>query len=190
MHLRPTRQVRHDPSRVEHLEAALKREPGSLTALTALSNAYVVQGDADRSADVSLRVARVHAENGHLFQGVEAARTGLETAPHAIALRYYLAQLLARMSRNDEAKSEIHVLLDQAESSKKTMRSGKVHELLASCYRLLLRIDPFDARAIEGRSQLGQRRMAVLRRHRWFVRGGIAAGVMHGDPAGGRAPGW
>ncbi len=163
---------------VDHLKLSLKREPSNFTALTALRNAYIGQGDADHTADVSLRLARVHADNGHLFQGVEAARVGLEAAPNAIALRYYLAQLLARTSRNDEAKSELYLLIDETESSARALRSGKVHELLASCYRLLLRIDPLDERAVEGRSLLGRRKIAVLRRRRWMVRGGIAAGVL------------
>ena len=163
---------------IDHLELALKNEPSNLVAMTALRDAYFENDDIERAADLSLRMSRTYAENNHLFQAVESARVGLEVAPHAIALRYYLAQLLARTSRNDEAKAELYHLIEETEGSKKAMRSAKAHELLSSCYRLLLRIDPLDARAVEGRSLLGRRKMAVLRRQRLFVRGGIVAGVL------------
>jgi len=155
---------------IEHLEQSLRMEPDNFRALSALRQAFAKQEDPERAAEVSLRIARAFADRGDLEQAIEACRSGLAIAPGGIALRYYLGQVLVRADRPQEAQKELYALVEETESSRRAMRSGKAHELLQSCYRLLLKIDPQDERALKGlktieryRSASYQRRMRLLR---------------------------
>ena len=48
-------------------------------------------------------------------------------------------------------------LIDTTHASKEAMRSKKAHELLSSCYRLLLKINPHDEAAHRGLRDLAVR---------------------------------
>ena len=146
--------------------------------MMALRDAFQQQGDRERVAEMSLRIARHQAEGGNLDAAVEACRVGLESAPRAVALRFFYAQLLARTDRVFEAREAIHEIIRDTESAKRTLRAERAAELLTSCYRLLLKIDPNDASAQDGLDGLEKRRRTSLRKQRFVLRGGIAAALL------------
>ncbi len=162
---------------VEHLEEALRSEASHGAALTALRDAYAQQGDAERVAEVSLRLARAQADRSELDDAIATCRSGIEQAPQAVALRFFHAQILARASRVEEAREEMHAVIRATEAAK-AATSDKAYELLANCYRLLLKIDPSDAEAEKGLQDIDRRRMLVMRRKKIVTRGGAAAALL------------
>ncbi len=162
---------------IEHLEEAIRSDGTHMGALSALRDAYVQQGDAERVAEVSLRLARAEADRGDLDRAIDACREGIEQAPQAVALRFFHAQVLARTGRTEEAREEMHAIIRATEAAKGP-KSDKAYELLTSCYRLLLKIDPQDAQAEKGLQEIDRRRMVVLRRKKLVTRGGAAAALL------------
>lgn len=165
-------------SGVELLEQSLRLDPDNLRALFALRRCHAGQGDPDRAAEISLRIARAFAEKNELDEAIKACRTGLEISPKGIALRFYLGQLLARAEKPEEAKHELYGIVRETESSRRAMRSAKAHDLLSSCYRLILKIDPDDAQAAKGLAAVDRLRASDRRRRVLLVRGGIAAALL------------
>jgi len=163
---------------IEYLEQTLRSDATHLGALMALREAFVRQGDAERVAEMSVKIARIHADKARLAEALEACAVGLEHAPNAIALRFHYAQLLARTEHLTEAKDQIWSLVHETERSGKAARNDKAHELLSSCYRLLLKVDPTDQEAESGLRDLDRRRMSSLRRRKLAVRGGAAVAVL------------
>ncbi|MFI5403020.1 MAG: PQQ-binding-like beta-propeller repeat protein, partial [Planctomycetota bacterium] len=162
---------------IEHLEEALRSEGSHGSALATLRDAYAQQGDAERVAEVSLRLARAQADRGELDDAIGTCRSGIEQAPQAVALRFFHAQVLARASRVDEAREEMYAVIRATETAK-AATSDKAYELLANCYRLLLKIDPTDAEAEKGLQDIDRRRMLVMRRKKIVTRGGAAAALL------------
>ncbi|MCK6459359.1 MAG: PQQ-binding-like beta-propeller repeat protein [Planctomycetes bacterium] len=162
---------------IEHLEEALRHDGTHMGAMAALRDAYVQQGDAERIAEVSLRLARAEADRGDLDRAIATCREGIEQAPQAVALRFFHAQVLARTGRTEEAREEMHAIIRATEASKGP-KSDKAYELLTNCYRLLLKIDPADAEAEKGLQDIDRRRMLVLRRKKVVTRGGAAAALL------------
>jgi tetratricopeptide (TPR) repeat protein len=160
---------------IDYLEQTLRSDSTHFGALISLRDAFIQQEDAERVAEISLKIARAHSEQGDLNSAIDACRQGLDVAPTAIALRFYHAQLLARTDYVEEARAEIHALVQETEQTRRATRNEKTQELLASCYRLLLRIDPEDEDAKLGMRDLDRRRMSSLRRRKLALRGGIAA---------------
>jgi len=160
---------------IDYLEQTLRSDSTHFGALISLRDAFIQQEDTERVAEISLKIARAHSEQGDLNAAIEACRQGLDVAPAAIALRFYHAQLLARTDYVEEARAEIHTLIQETEQTRRATRNEKAQELLASCYRLLLRIDPEDEDAKLGMRDLDRRRMSSLRRRKLAMRGGIAA---------------
>jgi len=163
---------------IDYLEQTLRSDSSHFGALIALREAFVQQEDTERVAEISLKIARMHSEQGDLASAIESCRQGLDVAPTALALRFYHAQLLARTDYVEEARAEIHTLVQETEHSRKGTRNEKAQELLASCYRLLLRIDPDDEDAKLGMRDLDRRRMSSLRRRKLALRGGITAAAL------------
>lgn len=162
---------------IEHLEEALRSDGSHGSALSTLRDAYAQQGDAERVAEVSLRLARAQADRGELDEAITTCRSGIEQAPQAVALRFFHAQVLARASRVEEAREEMYAIIRATEAAK-TATSDKAYELLANCYRLLLKIDPGDAEAEKGLQDIDRRRMLVMRRKKIVTRGGAAAALL------------
>jgi outer membrane protein assembly factor BamB/tetratricopeptide (TPR) repeat protein len=160
---------------IDYLEQTLRSDSTHFGALISLREAFIRQEDTERVAEISLKIARAHSEQGDLASAIESCRQGLDVAPTALALRFYHAQLLARTDYVEEARAEIHTLIQETEHTRKATRNEKAQELLASCYRLLLRIDPDDEDAKLGMRDLDRRRMSSLRRRKLALRGGIAA---------------
>ncbi len=163
---------------IDYLEQTLRSDSTHFGALISLREAFIQQEDTERVAEMSLKIARAHSEQGDLTAAIESCRQGLDVAPAALALRFYYAQLLARTDYVEEARAEIHALIQETEQSRKGARNEKAQELLASCYRLLLRIDPEDEDAKLGMRDLDRRRMSSLRRRKLALRGGIAAAAL------------
>lgn len=163
---------------IEHLEQALRHEPDNFTALSGLRTAFAKMEDGERAAEVSLRIARAHAERNDLAQAIEACRSGLSISPTSIALRFYLGQVLLRAERTEEARQELHTLVQETETSRKAMRSDKAIELLQSCYRMLLKIDPQDERALRGVKELDRRRASTGRRQTLAIRIAVASAIL------------
>ena len=162
----------------ELLEQALRKDSDNRETLSSLRNAFAELGDAERTAEISLKMARSFAEQDDLDRAIEECRTGQEMSPGSIALRFNLAQFLARGDRDSEAKHELNALIRETESSAKAMRSRKAHDLLKSCYRLLLKIDPEDEDAHRGMRSLDRRRVSTMRNKKLVVQGGIAAAIL------------
>jgi outer membrane protein assembly factor BamB/tetratricopeptide (TPR) repeat protein len=162
---------------IEHLEEALRADGSNGAALATLRDAYAQQNDTERVAEVSLRLARAQADRGELDEALETCRSGIEQAPQAVSLRFLYAQVLARSNRIDEAREEMYTVIRATEASK-AASSDRAYELLANCYRLLLKIDPSDAEAEAGLRDIDRRRMLVLRRKKFVVRGGAAAALL------------
>jgi len=162
----------------EHLEQALRHDSTLFAALETLRDAFARQGDRERVAEASLKIARVLNESGNLDGAIEACAVGLQDAPRAVSLRYYFAQLLLRADRLEDARREIIELVRATESSRKAMRSEKAIELLNSCYRLLLKIDPEDADAALGLKNLEKIQASTGRKRRILVHGGIAVAFL------------
>jgi len=163
---------------VELLEQALRSDPDNQETLQALLHAFAVLGDAERTAEVSLKMARSLSDDGHLDAAIDACRGGLEVAPSSIALRHQLSQLLLRSDRSEEAGEELWILIRGMEGSNRVMRSKKAHDLLVNCYRLLLRINPHDEEVLDGMHNLDRMRVSTLRRRNVMMHGGIAAAVL------------
>jgi len=162
---------------IEYLEEALRNDASHGGALTALRDAYVQQGDAERVAEVSLKLARTQADRGDLHEAIATCREGIEQAPQAIPLRFFHAQTLARASRVEEAQEEMYAVIRATEGAR-AATSDKAYELLTNCYRLLLKIDPTDAEAERGLHEIDRRRMLVMRRKKLVTRGGAAAALL------------
>ncbi|MHC4816713.1 MAG: DUF4388 domain-containing protein, partial [Planctomycetota bacterium] len=163
---------------IDYLEQTLRSDSTHFGALISLRDAFIQQEDTERVAEISLKIARAHSEQGDLASAIESCRQGLDVAPAALSLRFYYAQLLARTDYVEEARAEIHTLVQETEQTRKATRNEKAQELLASCYRLLLRIDPDDEDAKLGMRDLDRRRMSSLRRRKFALRGGIAAAAL------------
>jgi outer membrane protein assembly factor BamB len=163
---------------IDYLEQTLRSDSTHFGALSSLRDAFIQQEDTERVAEISLKIARAHSEQGDLTSAIDSCRQGLDVAPAALALRFYYAQLLARTDYVEEARAEIHTLVQETEQTRKATRNEKAQELLASCYRLLLRIDPDDEDAKLGMRDLDRRRMSSLRRRKLALRGGIAAAAL------------
>ncbi len=162
---------------IEHLEEALRSDASHDGALSSLRDAYAQLGDAERVGEVSLRLARAQADRGELDDAIATCRSGIEQAPQAVALRFFHAQVLSRAGRLEEAREEMHTVIRATEAAKAST-SDKAYELLASCYRLLLKIDPADAEAEQGLKDIDRRRMLVMRRKKIVTRGGAAAALL------------
>jgi outer membrane protein assembly factor BamB/tetratricopeptide (TPR) repeat protein len=162
---------------VEYLEEALRSDASHLGAMATLRDAYVQLADAERVGEVSLRLARAQADNGELEKAIDTCREGTEQAPQAIPLRFFHAQVLARSGRLEEAREEMYSVIRATEASK-AAGTDKAYDLLTSCYRLLLKIDPQDAEAERGLQEIDRRRMAQLRRRKLVTRGGAAAALL------------
>jgi outer membrane protein assembly factor BamB/tetratricopeptide (TPR) repeat protein len=162
---------------IEHLEESLRSDASHHAALSTLRDAYAQLGDAERVAEVSLRLARAQADRGELDQAVETCRAGIEQAPQAMALRFFHAQVLARASRVEEAREEMYAVIRSTDVAR-AATSDKAYELLSSCYRLLLKIDPDDAEAEKGLQDIDRRRMLRMRRKKFVTRGGAAAALL------------
>ncbi len=163
---------------VEYLEQALRHDSSLFEAMLAIRDAFARQDDRERVAETSLKMARAHVENGNLDGALEACDAGLQDAPQAVTLRYYYAQLLMRGDRYEDAREEIIELVQTTESSRKAMRSEKALELLASCYRLLLKIDPEDEDAIVGLKTLESVKIAGGRKRKNLIRAAVAAALL------------
>lgn len=163
---------------IDYLEQTLRSDSTHSGALISLRDAFIQQEDTERVAEMSLKIARTHSEQGDLAAAIEACRRGLDLAPAALALRFYYAQLLARTDYVEEARAEVRTLIQETAQTRKGTRNEKAQELLASCYRLLLRIDPDDEGAKLGMRDLDRRRMSSLRRRKLALRGGIAAAAL------------
>lgn len=179
---------------IEHLEQTLRYDPSHFDSLVALREAFIAQGDEERVAEISLKIARQQAEYGDLEGAIEACCVGMEKAPHSMGLRFYYAQLLARVDRVDEARTEILAIVQDTEDTRDVARSRKAQELLASCFKLLLKIDSSDADAQQGLYDLERARTSAQRRRQMFVRLGVAAALLLvvgvvGLTVGGRGPG-
>ncbi|HEX5137601.1 MAG TPA: PQQ-binding-like beta-propeller repeat protein [Planctomycetota bacterium] len=162
---------------IEHLEEALRSDGTHMGALAALRDAYVQLGDAERVAEVSLRLARAEADQGDLARAIDTCREGIEQAPQAVALRFFHAQILARSGRVEEAREEVYEIVRATEATRGP-KTDRAYELLTNCYRFLLKIDPSDAEADKGLQEIDRRRMAVLRRRKLVTRGGAAAALL------------
>ncbi|MHC4548346.1 MAG: DUF4388 domain-containing protein [Planctomycetota bacterium] len=163
---------------IDYLEQTLRSDGTHFGAMISLRDAFIQQKDAERVAEMSLKIARTHSERGDLTAAITSCVQGLDLAPDAVPLRFYYAQLLARTDRVDEARDEIYGLVHETERERRTARTEKTHELLASCYRLLLKIDPEDEEARLGMRDIDRRRMSSLRRRKLLVRGGVAAALL------------
>ena len=163
---------------VDQLEQALRHDPGSREALLALRDCFATLEDHERAADVSLRIARSHSEEQDLAGAIDACREGLEISPRAIALRFYYAQLLARTDEKVLAQAELRELVEATRTQKRALRNRKARELLSSCYRLLLRLDPEDGFAAKGLKDLESQSADKIRHRRLLLRGSIAAAVL------------
>jgi len=163
---------------VEQLEQALRSDPGNRAAMVTLRDCFASLGDEERAAETSLRIARSYAEEQDLGGAIEVCRAGLELSPRAIALRYYYARLLARADERALAQAELRELIDLTLGQKRALRNRKARELLSSCYRLLLRLDPEDSFATEGLRELDRQGGDWLRRRRLVLRGSIAAAAL------------
>ncbi|MDH3590387.1 MAG: PQQ-binding-like beta-propeller repeat protein [Planctomycetota bacterium] len=163
---------------IEYLEQALRNDSGNLEALSALQAAFAEQGDVERAAETALKVARALADSGEIERAVVACEEGIDLAPGAVALRYYACQLYMRTDRIEEASEQLCALIEETETSRKLMRSEKAQELLTSCYRLLLKIDPDDEAAQAGLRAVERRSAGGTKRRNTLVRGGIAAAVI------------
>ncbi|MHC4937407.1 MAG: DUF4388 domain-containing protein [Planctomycetota bacterium] len=163
---------------VDQLERALRQAPGNTEALIALRDCFAALGDGERAAEVSLRIARSCAEEQDIDGAVEACRTGLEISPNAIALRFYYATLLARSDEKVLAQAELHELIESTREQKRALRNRKTRELLASCYRLLIRLDPEDEFAAKGLRELVRHSGENIRRRRLIMRSAVAAAAL------------
>jgi len=163
---------------VDQLEQALRHDPGNREALVALRDCFAALEDDERAAETSLRIARALAEDQDLGGAIDACRDGLEISPRAIALRYYYAQLLARTDEKVLAQAELRELVDATLVQKRALRNRKARELLSSCYRLLLRLDPEDDFAQSGLRELERQSGDKVRRRRLMMRGSIAAAAL------------
>jgi len=163
---------------IESLEQALRQNPGNREALVSLRDSLAATGDDERAAETSLRIARSYAEAQNVEGAIAACREGLEISPSAVALRYHYAQLLARAEENALAQAELRELIETTRGQKRALRNRKTRELLSSCYRLLLRLDPEDAYAEKGLKQLERQSNEKVRRRRLVLRSTIAAAVL------------
>lgn len=163
---------------IDNLELALRHDADNLEALMALRDAFAAREDVERAAEISLKIARAQAERNELAEGVDACHAGLRLTPDSIPLRYLLGQLLVRVDRAREAQDELYAIVKDLDGDRKTLRNRKAHELLVSCYRLLLKIDPHDEDAQQGMRDLNRRRMSTVRRRKLAIQGAVAAGVL------------
>ncbi|MEM8883264.1 MAG: DUF4388 domain-containing protein [Planctomycetota bacterium] len=163
---------------VEHLEQALRHESDNIGALIELRDCFAALDDLERAAEASLRIARAHAENRDLKTTIESCREGLAISPRAIGLRFYYAQTLARTDQKVLAQAELRELVDTTREQKRALRNRKAREMLASCYRLMLRLDPDDEFASAGMKELEKQSGEKIRRRRLMVRGSIAGGIL------------
>jgi len=163
---------------LELLEQSLRQDSDNYEILVALRDGYAHIGDVDRAAEMSHKIARTNAEEGDLEGAMRSCREGLEIAPGSVPLHYYLCQLLVRANLPEQAHTELNSLIQETLASKEAMRSKKVHELLSSCFRLLLKIDPQDEHAHRGLRDLDKRRMSDVRRRKFVLRGAVAAACL------------
>lgn len=165
-------------SGIQLLEEVLEDKPDHFTALRALQQGYLATKDHELCTETSLRLARLLGKRQELEAAAEACRAGLELAPEGVALRYHLSQFLLRSGRPKDAQIELYSVLDQVSGAKGKRLGSKEFELLKSCYRLLLRINPRDQDAEKGLRALARKRMMAMRMQTLMTRGGIAAAVI------------
>jgi outer membrane protein assembly factor BamB/tetratricopeptide (TPR) repeat protein len=168
----------HQDEAVEHLEHAVRQDPENVFILGCLRNALTQTGDLERAAETSLNLVRTLVQVGDHDQAIDACRAGLDIAPEHVLLRYLLGQTLAQADRSREAQQELYALARETEAAAKTRRSRRAQELLISCYRLLLKIDPRDEQAHEGMRRATRLRLAEQRKRKFVVRGAVVAGVL------------
>lgn len=164
---------------IDRLEQSLRLDTSNLDAMAALRDSLAATEDIERAAEISLRIARIHAEDQDLAAAIAACRDGLKAAPRSVPVRYYLAQLLARTDQDVLARAELHELIESAREQKRAFRNRKTREFLNNCYRLLLRIDPGDDFAVQGMRELEKHSAGRIRRRRVAIRGAlISASVL------------